>query len=111
MAVEIEPDFAAMSMEEMDAWIEAEEAKIPFTSFDFGTDAGRQGLLRKYYMIGDTSLFEAVSHIWASLAKSGLMHRHRDRCWVCRKREKRVGRRASAVSRGSTENAQRHTCA
>lgn len=62
-----EPDFVAMTMEEMDAWIAAEDAKTPFTSFDLGTDDGRQALLRKYYMIGDTSLFEAVSHIWASL--------------------------------------------
>ena len=67
MTTEIEPDFAAMTMEEMDAWIIAEDAKTPFTSFDLGTDEGRQGLLRKYYMIGDTCLFEAVSHIWASL--------------------------------------------
>ena len=67
MTFEIEPDFVTMTMEEMDAWIIAEDAKTPFTSFDLGTDEGRQGLLRKYYMIGDTSLFEAVSHIWASL--------------------------------------------
>jgi hypothetical protein len=56
-----------MTMEEMDEWIACEEAKTPFTSFDLNTDEGRQGLLRKYYMIGDTSLFEAVSHIWGSL--------------------------------------------
>src|SRR5687767_710305 len=62
-----EPDFVTMTMEEMDAWIVAEDAKTPFTSFDLGTDDGRQALLQKYYMIGDTSLFEAVSHIWASL--------------------------------------------
>ena len=67
MTSETEPDFAAMTMEEMDEWIATEEAKTPFTSFDLGTDEGRQGLLRKYYMIGDTSLFEAVSHIMASL--------------------------------------------
>ena len=67
MTSDAEPDFAAMTAEEMDEWIAAEEAKTPFTSFDLGTDEGRQGLLRKYYMIGDTSLFEAVSHIWASL--------------------------------------------
>ena len=67
MTTEIEPDFAAMTMEEMDAWIEAEEAKTPFKSFDLGTEEGRQALLRKYYRIGDTCLFEAVSQIWASL--------------------------------------------
>lgn len=67
MTSDTEPDFVSMTMEEMEEWIDAEEAKTPFTSFDLGTDAGRQGLLRKYYMIGDTSLFEAVSHIWASL--------------------------------------------
>ena len=67
MTSDNEPDFAAMTMEEMDDWIAAEEAKTPFTSFDLATDEGRQGLLRKYYMIGDTSLFEAVSHVWASL--------------------------------------------
>ena len=67
METDIEGDVAATSMDDMDAWIAAEEAKTPFTSFDLGTDAGRQGLLRKYYRIGDTSLFEAVSHIWASL--------------------------------------------
>ena len=67
MTIDTEPDFAAMSAEEIDEWIVAEEAKTPFTSFDLSTDEGRQGLLRKYYRIGDTSLFEAVSHIWASL--------------------------------------------
>ncbi len=67
MISDTQPDFAAMTMEEMDEWIVAEDAKTPFTSFDLGTDKGRQGLLRKYYMIGDTSLFEAVSHVWASL--------------------------------------------
>lgn len=67
MTSDIEPDFGAMTMEEMDEWIVAEDAKTPFTSFDLGTEEGRQGLLRKYYMIGDTSLFEAVSHVWASL--------------------------------------------
>jgi hypothetical protein len=61
------PDFVAMTADEMDHWIEAEEAKMPFTSFDLTTDAGRQGLLEKYYRIGDTALFEAVSHIWTSL--------------------------------------------
>ena len=54
-------------MDDMDEWIAAEEAKTPFTSFDLGTDEGRQKLLSKYYRIGDTSLFEAVSHIWGSL--------------------------------------------
>ena len=67
MNVESEPDFATMTADGMDEWIAAEEAKTPFTSFDLGTDEGRQGLLRKYYMIGDTSLFEAVSHLWGSL--------------------------------------------
>jgi hypothetical protein len=67
MTAQIEPDFAAMTAEEMDEWVDAEEAKTPFTSFDLGTDEGRQELLHKYYRIGDTSLFEAVSHIWASL--------------------------------------------
>jgi hypothetical protein len=67
MEVENTPDFVAMTGDEMDEWVAAEEAKTPFTSFDLGTDAGRQGLLRKYFMIGDTSLFEAVSHVWASL--------------------------------------------
>ena len=64
---EILLDFVNMTMEEMDEWIDAEEVKTPFSSFDLGTDEGRQGLLRKYYMIGNTSLFEAVSHVWASL--------------------------------------------
>jgi len=67
MTAESEPDIAAMTAEEMDEWIDAEEAKTPFTSFDLGTDEGRQALLHKYYRIGDTSLFEAVSHVWASL--------------------------------------------
>jgi hypothetical protein len=67
MLLDTEPDFVAMTAEEMDEWVAAEEAKTPFTSFDLGTDEGRQGLLRKYYRIGDTSLFEAVSHVWASL--------------------------------------------
>lgn len=67
MTSDIEPDFVSMTMEEMDEWIIAEDAKTPFTSFDLETDQGRQDLLRKYYMIGDTSLFEAVSHVWASL--------------------------------------------
>lgn len=67
MTQEILPDFVNMTMEEMDDWIATEEAKTPFNSFDLGTDEGRQGLLRKYYMIGDTALFEAVSHVWASL--------------------------------------------
>jgi hypothetical protein len=61
------PDLVNMTMEEMDEWVAIEEAKTPFTSFDLSTDDGRQGLLRKYYMIGDTSLFEAVSHVWGSL--------------------------------------------
>jgi hypothetical protein len=67
MTADSEPDFAAMTMEEMDEWIVAEDAKTPFNSFDLGTDEGRQALLRKYYMIGETTLFEAVSHVWASL--------------------------------------------
>jgi hypothetical protein len=61
------PDFVSMTAEEMDEWIAAEEAKTPFTAFNLGTDEGRRALLHKYYRIGDTSLFEAVSHVWASL--------------------------------------------
>jgi hypothetical protein len=68
------PDFAAMTMEEMDEWIDSEEAKTPFKSFDLSTDEGRQALLRKYYRIGNTSLFEAVSHVWASLNEPKAAH-------------------------------------
>lgn len=67
MTTETLPDIASMTAEEMDEWIAAEDAKIPFASFDLGTDEGRQELLRKYYMIGNSSLFEAVSHVWSSL--------------------------------------------
>jgi hypothetical protein len=70
MTADSAPDFATVptdDLDDMDAWIAAQEAKTPFTSFDLGTDEGRQELLRKYYRIGDTSLFEAVSHVWASL--------------------------------------------
>jgi hypothetical protein len=56
-------------MEDMDVFVAAEEAKIPFKSFNLGTVEGRKALLWKYYRIGDSSLFEAVAHIWDSLGE------------------------------------------
>jgi hypothetical protein len=56
-------------MGDMDAFVAAEEAKIPFKSFNLGTVEGREALLWKYYRIGESSLFEAVAHVWDSLGE------------------------------------------
>jgi hypothetical protein len=69
-----EPSSATDHIDDMDEWIAAEEAKTSFASFDLGTGHGRQELLSKYYRIGETSLFEAVSHIWASLNEPKAAH-------------------------------------
>ncbi len=82
MATEATPDFAAMTMEEMDEWIAAEDAKTPFTSFDLSTNEGRQALLRKYYMIGDTSLFRSREPRLgvAQRTQDGLLYADRHSC-------------------------------
>lgn len=58
-----------MSPEQLSEWAMCEPDPQPLTQFNLASDAHRRAFLREYYWIGETALFEAVSHVWASLAE------------------------------------------
>lgn len=60
-----EPDDADMTVEEIEAWIEANSP--PLTAFSLDNHEGRLGFLRELFMRGYPALFEGVSHLWKYL--------------------------------------------
>lgn len=45
------------------------EKPVPLTSFILEDDAHRRAFLREFCKVGEPALFEAVGHIWSSLAE------------------------------------------
>ena len=62
-------DLQKMSPEEVAAWFAWEPEPIPLTSFPLSSEEGRKGFLREFYGVGWDWLFQAVNHVWNSLAE------------------------------------------
>src|SRR5918998_2727232 len=62
-------DLRKMTPEEMAAWVEWEPEPVPLTSFPLGSEDGRKAFLREFYGVGWDWLFQAVNHVWNSLAE------------------------------------------
>ena len=63
------PDFKKMSPDEFLAWCQEEPETTPLHHFPLHEQEGRKVFLREFYGFGPGSLFEAVSHVWSSLAE------------------------------------------
>jgi hypothetical protein len=57
----------AMTHDELMAWFMEEPAPTPLHLFPLHTDEGRRAFLQEFYDVGRSAIFEAVSHVWASL--------------------------------------------
>jgi hypothetical protein len=62
-------DLRKMTPEELAVWFEWEPEPIPLTSFPLGSEEGRRAFLREFYGVGWDWLFQAVNHVWISLAE------------------------------------------
>ncbi len=58
-----------MTPEELHTWIEWEPELTPLKSFPLCTGEGRRAFLWEFYLVGWDSLFQAVTHVWESLAE------------------------------------------
>lgn len=54
---------------ELDEAPDTSENLIPLSSYRLSDDEHRRAFLHHVYWIGETTLFEAVSHVWVSLAE------------------------------------------
>ena len=61
-------DLQKLSPEEVAEWYAWEPEPIPLTSFRLHSEEGRQAFLREFYNVGWDWLFQAVNHVWSSLA-------------------------------------------
>jgi len=62
------PDFSAMTNTEIIAWEPPEPDPYPLLTYPLQTDEWRRAFLHDYYWVGETALFIAVAHVWATLA-------------------------------------------
>lgn len=70
-----QPDFSTMSVAEIAAWEPPEPDPYALFGYPLQTKEWRQAFLHDYYWVGETALFIAVAHVWATLAPS-----RADRC-------------------------------
>lgn len=62
------PDFSRMTIDDMIAWEPPEPDPFALLSYPLQTEEWRKAFLHDYYWVGETALFIAVAHVWATLA-------------------------------------------